>query len=162
MLPCMLTTFPQTTIVAVAVYFILPNGLADAKFLTPEEREYALRRVHGSGHGDSIHERESHEKFSWSEVRRGFFSFLTWSTAIAYFGILAGLYSFGLFVSCYNPCHAYCLPNREFLSCQPSLPPLDTRPTKPSFGRSYPTLRLRSLPVSIANPPLTVPNTANG
>ncbi|KAK6853681.1 hypothetical protein PG995_010493 [Apiospora arundinis] len=87
-----------TVVVAVVVYFILPNGIADAKFLTPEEREYAMRRVHGSGRGDSIHERESHEKFTWSEVRRGIFSFLTWSTAIAYFGILAGLYSFGLFL----------------------------------------------------------------
>ncbi|KAK8052229.1 hypothetical protein PG993_003614 [Apiospora rasikravindrae] len=87
-----------TIAVAIAVYFILPNGLADAKFLSPEEREFAMRRVHGSGRGDSLHERESNEKFSWSEVRRGIFSFLTWSTAIAYFGILSGLYSFGLFL----------------------------------------------------------------
>ncbi|KAK8042879.1 hypothetical protein PG994_013362 [Apiospora phragmitis] len=87
-----------TVVVAIAVYFFLPNGLADAKFLTPEEREFAMRRVHGSGRGDSLHEREANEKFNWSEVRRGIFSFLTWSTAIAYFGILAGLYSFGLFL----------------------------------------------------------------
>ncbi|KAK8080813.1 hypothetical protein PG997_008631 [Apiospora hydei] len=92
-----------TIVVAIAVYFILPNGLADAKFLSPEEREFAMRRVHGSGRGDSLHEREANERFSWSEVRRGIFSFLTWSTAIAYFGILSGLYSFGLFVRYPDP-----------------------------------------------------------
>ncbi|KAK8128671.1 hypothetical protein PG984_009779 [Apiospora sp. TS-2023a] len=87
-----------TIVVAIAVYFVLPNGISDAKFLTPEEREFAMRRVHGSGRDASLREREANEKFSWSEVRRGVFSFLTWSTALAYFGILAGLYSFGLFL----------------------------------------------------------------
>lgn len=41
---------------------------------------------------------EKAEKFNWGEVRRGIFSLGTWLTAAAYFGILAGLYSFGLFV----------------------------------------------------------------
>jgi hypothetical protein len=41
---------------------------------------------------------EKVEKFNWGEVRRGIFSLGTWLTAFAYFGILAGLYSFGLFV----------------------------------------------------------------
>lgn len=43
--------------------------------------------------------REATEKFAWSEVVRGIFSMQTWFTASAYFGILSGLYSFGLFVS---------------------------------------------------------------
>jgi hypothetical protein len=38
------------------------------------------------------------EKFSWREVGRGVFNLQTWLTACAYFGILSGLYSFGLFV----------------------------------------------------------------
>lgn len=47
----------QTIVVAIAVYFVLPNGLGDAKFLTPEEREFAVCRVHGSGRGAELHER---------------------------------------------------------------------------------------------------------
>ena len=45
--------------------------------------------------------REAEEKFSWAEICRGVFSPQTWLTASAYFGILSGLYSFGLFVRTY-------------------------------------------------------------
>jgi hypothetical protein len=41
---------------------------------------------------------EREERFRWSEVRRGLFNVQVWLTATAYFGILSGLYSFGLFV----------------------------------------------------------------
>lgn len=44
-----------------------------------------------------VHERE--ERFKWSEVKRGIFNIQVWLSATAYFGILSGLYSFGLFVS---------------------------------------------------------------
>ena len=42
---------------------------------------------------------EREERFKWSEVRRGILNLQVWFTATAYFAILAGLYSFGLFVS---------------------------------------------------------------
>lgn len=83
-----------TSVVAVVVFFLLPNGLADASFLTEEERQVAIQRLHADG----TRQREAAEKFSWSEVRRGVFSLQTWLTALAYFGILSGLYSFGLFL----------------------------------------------------------------
>ena len=41
----------------------------------------------------------SDEKFSWAEFRRAICSPQTWLTACAYFGLLSGIYSFGLFVS---------------------------------------------------------------
>lgn len=105
--------------VAILVYFILPNGISTAKFLTPEEREFAMNRLKSRGDNrirdqyvsemNSIRGRysvvlifycsEVEERFSWSEVGRGVFSWQTWLTACAYFGILSGLYSFGLFVS---------------------------------------------------------------
>lgn len=89
-----------TALVGIAAYFLLPNGAGSAKFLTPEERQFALSRLHaGSSHGDGSHrEKEASERFSWSEVARGVFSAQTWLTASAYFGILSGLYSFGLFL----------------------------------------------------------------
>lgn len=81
-------------------YFLLPNSVETASFLKPDEQVYARTRLHldmpsrlaqdGSEH--------RHEAFSWSEVARGIFDLSTWLSATAYFGILAGLYSFGLFL----------------------------------------------------------------
>ncbi|OTB03886.1 hypothetical protein M426DRAFT_23409 [Hypoxylon sp. CI-4A] len=88
-----------TALVGIASYFLLPNGPGSAKFLTPEERQFAVARLHSSGgSGDGNREKEATEKFAWSEVARGVFSAQTWFTACAYFGILSGLYSFGLFL----------------------------------------------------------------
>ncbi|KAI1383817.1 MFS general substrate transporter [Hypoxylon trugodes] len=88
-----------TALVGIAAYFLLPNGAGSAKFLTPEERQHAVNRLHEDrGHGDGNREKESTESFAWSEVGRGVFSLQTWFTACAYFGILSGLYSFGLFL----------------------------------------------------------------
>lgn len=41
---------------------------------------------------------EREEKFRWSEVKRGVVNLQLWLTATAYFAILSGLYSFGLFL----------------------------------------------------------------
>lgn len=41
---------------------------------------------------------EREEKFRWSEVKRGVLNIQIWLTATAYFAILSGLYSFGLFL----------------------------------------------------------------
>ncbi|ORY70455.1 putative MFS transporter [Pseudomassariella vexata] len=89
-----------TAIVGLITYFILPNGLASARFLTPEERSFAISRIHGVAHGDGTHSnyREQAEKFTWSEVIRGVANLQVWLTASAYFAILSGLYSFGLFL----------------------------------------------------------------
>ncbi|KAI0376305.1 MFS general substrate transporter [Hypomontagnella monticulosa] len=88
-----------TALVGIAAYFILPNGVGTAKFLSPEERQFAVSRLNAASRGGgSNREREATEKFAWSEVVRGVFSLQTWFTASAYFGILSGLYSFGLFL----------------------------------------------------------------
>jgi hypothetical protein len=75
---------------------MLPNTLGTASFLTPEEREHAIGRQvgikHGTGNG------EGQEKFSWAEVRRAVLYPLTWLTACAYFGLLAAIYSIGVFL----------------------------------------------------------------
>lgn len=41
---------------------------------------------------------EAEEAFKWSEVRRGIFNVQIWLTSTAYFAMLSGVYSFGLFV----------------------------------------------------------------
>ncbi|KAK3346651.1 major facilitator superfamily domain-containing protein [Lasiosphaeria hispida] len=91
------------TVVAGGIaYLLLPTSIMAASYLTDEEKDFAARRLEGSTGPSSsrrfnpVHERE--EKFRWSEVRRGVFNLQVWLSATAYFAILSGLYSFGLFL----------------------------------------------------------------
>lgn len=89
------------TVVCGAIsYFFLASNLHTASFLTPEEREFAAKRLSGEvpnaeRFNPSV---EREEKFRWSEVKRGVLNIQVWLTATAYFAILSGLYSFGLFL----------------------------------------------------------------
>ncbi|KAJ5652560.1 hypothetical protein N7507_009986 [Penicillium longicatenatum] len=80
-------------------FFLLPNSLESASFLTAEEREFGRERLMldnpVSVDGNLAAEEQS---FMWSEVRRGIFCVQLWLSASAYFSILSGLYSFGLFL----------------------------------------------------------------
>ncbi|KAK4174291.1 major facilitator superfamily domain-containing protein [Triangularia setosa] len=82
-----------TILCAVLTYFVLPNTLKTASFLSPKERQLAIVRQAGVSNNQ-----ETHEKFSWTEVRRAFAYPLTWLTASAYFGLLSAIYSIGLFL----------------------------------------------------------------
>lgn len=87
-----------TFVVGVGAYFLLPNDVATAKFLTVEEREFAAHRLlQDSSARFSSHAVEP-ERFRWSEVRRGLINPQLWLSATAYFAILSALYSFGLFL----------------------------------------------------------------
>jgi hypothetical protein len=86
-----------TVVVGIVAYLLLPNSVETASFLKPEERVHARARLHLDT--PSRLTGEDHvEKFQWSEVIRGLISPSTWLSAFSYFGILAGLYSFGLFL----------------------------------------------------------------
>lgn len=89
-----------TFVAGVGAYFLLPNSVDTAWFLKPEERELARRRLRKdtSAHLPDGHHTEGTEKFRWSEVKRGLFNIQLWLSATAYFAILSGLYSFGLFL----------------------------------------------------------------
>ncbi|KAF2011164.1 MFS general substrate transporter [Aaosphaeria arxii CBS 175.79] len=79
-----------TVAVGVLSYFGLPNSIETAKFLTAEQRAHARNRLEEAS--------RAHEPFDWAEVRRGIFNLQVWLSACAYFCILCGLYSFGLFL----------------------------------------------------------------
>lgn len=79
-----------TAVIGAAAYFFLPNSVSTAKFLSEQERLVAQSRL-SSG-------KTSVEEFRWSEVVRGIVNLQLWLSATAYFAILAGLYSFGLFL----------------------------------------------------------------
>ncbi|KAF6811008.1 major facilitator superfamily transporter [Colletotrichum musicola] len=105
-----------TVVCGVIAAIGLPNSLATAKILTPEEREWAMvRRQGGSGERFNL-DREHEEKFRWSEVSRGFFNVQVWLSSTAYFAILSGLYSFGLFLpTIINDLHIASNPNEAQL-----------------------------------------------
>lgn len=85
-----------TVVVGVICYFFLPNNLASCKFLSQAERTFAIERLQADNPEKTI--AAGHDGMNWGEVKRGMLSISCWLSALAYFGILAGLYSFGLFV----------------------------------------------------------------
>jgi predicted MFS family arabinose efflux permease len=78
-----------TVAIGILSAFALPNSIESARFLSITEKEHARYRIEQSA---------QHEPFDWAEVRRGVFNVQVWLSATAYFAILAGLYSFGLFL----------------------------------------------------------------
>ncbi|KAL2836201.1 major facilitator superfamily domain-containing protein [Aspergillus pseudoustus] len=87
-----------TFVCGVGAYFGLPNNLETVPFLTEEERKFARDRIRldrPSAQGALEDEKDT---FKWSEVRRGLLDPQMWLSATAYFAILSGLYSFGLFL----------------------------------------------------------------
>jgi len=93
-----------TVFVGILCYFILPNNIRSCKFLTPAEKDFAEMRMQADM---PVTDAATTHGVNWGEVKRGMLSISCWLSAMAYFGILAGLYSFGLFVS--NP-HLHPLP----------------------------------------------------
>lgn len=89
-----------TALAAVIAYFLLPNSVASAKFFTQEERELAQERLLQSYSATLPRSAgpPEPERFRWSEVLRGVTSPQLWLSGTAYFSILVGLYSFGLFL----------------------------------------------------------------
>ncbi|KAF2404699.1 MFS general substrate transporter [Trichodelitschia bisporula] len=109
-----------TVVCALVAYIFLPGSLETAAFLSVDERVYAARRLAGdvpAGHEDRFSANtERDERFQWSEVRRGIFNVQVWLTATAYFAILSGLYSFGLFLpTIINALHITSGPNETQL-----------------------------------------------
>ncbi|KAF4337312.1 major facilitator superfamily transporter [Fusarium beomiforme] len=96
------------------VFFTLPNDLTTARYFTPEERDWAVKRLERDRGTNALS--ELHEKFSWGEVRRGILNVQVWLTSTAYFSILSGLYSFGLFLpTIVNDLHIASGPNQAQL-----------------------------------------------
>ncbi|KAF2828102.1 MFS general substrate transporter [Ophiobolus disseminans] len=79
-----------TVFVGLCSFFLLPNSIESSRFLTSVEKAIARQRL---DQHDS-----AHEPFDWAEVKRGILNLQVWLSALAYFAILSGLYSFGLFL----------------------------------------------------------------
>ncbi|KAF8591497.1 MFS general substrate transporter [Ramaria rubella] len=117
-----------TVLTACIAAIFLPESVKSAKFLTEEEREFALRRLRVSNYitsrtavkavrsptADSAELKEETEQvenmasdaqlseeeevFEWGEVRRGLMDIQTWLTGAAYAAFIVSLYSYSLFL----------------------------------------------------------------
>ncbi|KAK3897688.1 major facilitator superfamily domain-containing protein [Staphylotrichum tortipilum] len=110
----------MTVVAGALAWMVLPASLGTASFLSKEEREFAVLRLQGrtrataSGRFNPVIELD--ETFKWSEVRRGILNLQVWLTSTAYFAILSGLYSFGLFLpTIINDMHLTSNPNETQL-----------------------------------------------
>ncbi|KAK0713164.1 major facilitator superfamily domain-containing protein [Lasiosphaeria miniovina] len=109
-----------TVAAGLIAYLLLPTNIVTASFLADEEKTFASLRLQGRTLSsppirfNPVLERE--ERFKWSEVYRGVFNIQVWFTATAYFAILSGLYSFGLFLpTIINDLHITSNPNQSQL-----------------------------------------------
>ncbi|KAM7221971.1 Major facilitator superfamily domain containing protein [Rhypophila decipiens] len=110
-----------TVLAGIIAYLLLPTSILTAPYLSQEEKEFAIQRLQGHVGDSESPERfnpslEREEKFKWSEVGRGILNVQVWLTATAYFAILSGLYSFGLFLpTIINDMHITSNPNETQL-----------------------------------------------
>jgi nitrate/nitrite transporter NarK len=79
-----------TVFVGLCSFLFLPNSIEASKFLSPVEKDIARNHLD--------QQNAAHESFDWTEVKRGVLNVQVWLSALAYFAILCGLYSFGLFL----------------------------------------------------------------
>jgi MFS family permease len=80
-------------VVGTACFFLLPNSVDTAYFLTPAERELMV-----SMRKRELGQTESAQKFHWKDVREGFGDFQLWAFSIAQFGEDVMLYGFSTFL----------------------------------------------------------------
>ncbi|KAF7712371.1 Uncharacterized protein PECH_003315 [Penicillium ucsense] len=80
-------------------FLALPNSIDSASFLTAEEKDFGRERLIMDNPVQQTGTIAAEvDAFKWSEVRRGILDPQVWFSASAYFAILSGLYSFGLFL----------------------------------------------------------------
>ncbi|OAL25824.1 hypothetical protein AYO20_10379 [Fonsecaea nubica] len=87
-----------TVLVGITAAMFLPDSITHAKFLTPEERVVAHRRVYGDARAANGMATVEEEKFSWHWVRIALFCPLPWLTSVAYMMIIVPLYAYALFL----------------------------------------------------------------
>ncbi|KAH8923191.1 MFS transporter [Atractiella rhizophila] len=120
-----------TCVIGVITSFILPQSLATAKFLTPEERDFASmpwlpfsrRHPRHTKPQQQPHQPkpEIKEPFEWKEVRRGIFDVQTWLTGLSYLGLCMSLYSFSLFLPTIIANLGYSGPHAQLMTVPPYL-----------------------------------------
>lgn len=110
-----------TCVIAAGAYFLLPNSVGTASFLTAEERAFAQERLKASHQSPSSDQEQDQdqERFRWSEVRRGILSLQLLLTGTVYFSICCALFSFSLFLPSIIQSLGYTANEAQLLSVPP-------------------------------------------
>ncbi|ELQ33418.1 hypothetical protein OOU_Y34scaffold00946g12 [Pyricularia oryzae Y34] len=87
----------MTVVFGMVCFFFMPNTPGDSRFLTPEEREQALRRMREDASGSSTIDVDD-EKFNWHWVKMALMAPQTYLLSLLWFFLLVPLYSFSLFL----------------------------------------------------------------
>lgn len=90
----------MTVVFGMVCFFFMPNTPGDSRFLTPEEREQALRRMREDASGSSTIDVDD-EKFNWHWVKMALMAPQTYLLSLLWFFLLVPLYvgtSVGLFL----------------------------------------------------------------
>ncbi|KAF2864302.1 MFS transporter-like protein [Piedraia hortae CBS 480.64] len=90
----------MTILVAIVAYFFLPHTPSQANFLTPREKDHAMRMLHEDMHGAAspTHLREENDHFTLSSIRLALLNFNTIAMSLIFFLVLIPIYSYSLFL----------------------------------------------------------------
>ncbi|KAK0704319.1 MFS transporter-like protein [Lasiosphaeris hirsuta] len=86
-----------TVVFGIICFFFMPDTPASAKFLTDDEKEWALRRMRIDASGSTTIDVD-HEEFDWYWVKMALKAPQTYLCAAIWFFLLVPLYSFSLFL----------------------------------------------------------------
>ncbi|TPX09562.1 uncharacterized protein E0L32_009305 [Thyridium curvatum] len=86
-----------TVVFGLVCFLFMPSTPMEAKFLTDDERNHALRRMRVDASGATTLDVDE-EKFNWHWVRMALLAPQTYFTAFIWFFLLVPLYSFSLFL----------------------------------------------------------------
>jgi sugar phosphate permease len=81
----------MTVCFGILALFFMPHAPSQASFLTPYEKEVALRRMKEDSHGAEPEEVDK-EHFNWHWVRIAILNLNTWICSLAWFFLLVPLY----------------------------------------------------------------------
>lgn len=81
-----------TVLFGIVALFFIPHTPGHTKFLTEEERKWAMKRMKIDMHGATTEIDIEREKFNWHWVKLAFRSPNTWICSVAWFFLLIPLY----------------------------------------------------------------------
>ncbi|KAK6364463.1 hypothetical protein LTS17_012228 [Exophiala oligosperma] len=109
-----------TALFGILALFFLPHSIAQAWFLTEEERIVAHAQLQTDSHGVNMTSIED-EKFSWYWVRLALKSMITWFIVLPYLLLAICVYSFALFLPPIIKNLGYTSTHAQLLTAPPNL-----------------------------------------
>jgi len=109
-----------TVVFGIACFFFMPDTPALARFLTDDEKVWALRRMRMDASGSTTLDVDE-ERFSWHWARMALKAPQTWFCAAIWFFLLVPLYSFSLFLPSIINGMGYTSTTAQLLTAPPNM-----------------------------------------